>query len=453
MAAVDPFAAPDLSSGSASDALKNLLGYIGTRTSGLDAAGNSVLAGNGPAAAYTSAIANQNTATGLTPRAMAALRTQSTSGINDQYNSAARALSTNLLQRGAVGMGGVPSSGGDIARGFQPLYSAMEAAKTKANTDTIMADELAKQKSLYQNQQLALQAAGQQISGATGLFNSGSQALSGATGTADALAGIQPASLSRLLGTSLLSNALSQPNGGLVGTGVKDILHAVGLGGSSDGPPAPLGSVYGPPAPDGPPAPEGSVYGPPDPNAGLTDALSNPPSDTGMAGPDAGAVQAGEGTGGAAATGAVSSAVAPGAAAWGIVSSAAAAAGFAGAAAGVISGIHAWKNSSPHNFANRFVQSVQVPTGNALAQVVAGVNSRYAAGTLTSDDISQAVQALTDIGTAFDSAATKLGEDPLNPGKQAKAGGGQVVARQARQTIDPLIAHLIADVKAKDSAA
>ncbi len=58
---------------------------------------------------------------GLSPEAMSALRTQGTSGINAQYQSAAQAMNSQLLRRGAAGQGQLPGSGGDISRAYQPL--------------------------------------------------------------------------------------------------------------------------------------------------------------------------------------------------------------------------------------------------------------------------------------------------------------------------------------------
>lgn len=165
--------------------------------------------------------------TGLSPQALSALRTQSTSGISDQYESAAKALSTGLLRRGAVGQGALPSSGGDISRAFQPLYSSMEAAKTKAERDTILADDTARRDSLDRNNALSV------------------AALNSAGGFANTLADIEPASMRNLLLTSLLSGAVSgggalgglMRGGGTNGSGnfgvIGDLLG--GLGGGSEG--------------------------------------------------------------------------------------------------------------------------------------------------------------------------------------------------------------------------
>lgn len=179
--------------------------------------------------AFQNAINNQNTATGLSPEALSALRTQGTSGINDQYQSAAQAVNSNLLRRGAAGGGELPGSGGDISRAYQPLYSAMEAAKTKANTDTILADEAAKQKSLYQNQQMALGAANNVFGNANTLFNSGNAALGGAANIANAAGELEGPDYWKMLLASLGTSALTGGvggrggGGGLVsGTGLND---------------------------------------------------------------------------------------------------------------------------------------------------------------------------------------------------------------------------------------
>lgn len=248
--ATDPMAAPDLTSGSASDSLKSLLQLLGNRSTALDPGLASLTSMSGSAAgAFQNAINNQNTSMGLSPEAMSALRTQGTSGINDQYQSAAQALNSNLLRRGAAGQGVLPGSGGDISRAYQPLYSAMEAAKTKANTDTIMADEAAKRQSLYQNQQLALGAANNVFGNQTSLFNAGNAALGQAGSVANALADLEGPNLLKLLGTSLATGAFTGTGpgaslvsgGGTNGTGnfgvLGDLLGQVtgsGGGGSTD---------------------------------------------------------------------------------------------------------------------------------------------------------------------------------------------------------------------------
>lgn len=141
---------------------------------------------------------------GLSPEALSAFRTEATSGIDSQYQSAAQALNSQLLRRGAVGQGALPSSGGDISRAYQPLYSAMEAAKTKSNRDTILTNETAKRESLYQNNQLA------------------QNALSSAGGFANNLADIEPGSTKQLLLAALLSTALGKGSPLTSGTGTND---------------------------------------------------------------------------------------------------------------------------------------------------------------------------------------------------------------------------------------
>ncbi len=227
-----PVTPPNLTGGSASDALRALLGYGANRTAAADSQATDMFAGRGLAGgAYANAIGNQNTATGLSPEALAALRTQGTSGINDQYQSAAQALNSQLLRHGATGNQQLPGYGGDISRAYQPLYSAMEAAKSKAQQDTILADEAAKQKSLYQNQQLALQAAQGLNSGATSLFNAGTGALGQSGGIAQALASLEGPDIWKLLGTQGLTSLLTQT--GLAGKGVDEIKKLLGFGGDA----------------------------------------------------------------------------------------------------------------------------------------------------------------------------------------------------------------------------
>jgi hypothetical protein len=202
-------ATTDLTSGSAQDAIKALLQTSYDRSNSLFGKSE-----------------------GLSPEALSAFRTEATSGIQNQYDSAARALTSDLLRRGAVGGGSIPSSGGDISRAFQPLYTAREAAKTKAQRDTILADEAAKRESLQQNNALSMTALG-----TAGNF-------------ANTLADIEPASVKNLLLTALLSGATGGgggPLGSLItGTGTNDTgSHGIlgdllgkipGVGGSTGNP-------------------------------------------------------------------------------------------------------------------------------------------------------------------------------------------------------------------------
>ncbi len=223
--AVDPMQA-NLSTGSASDDLKSLLQLFANRSNALNPTLDSINSAAPQATtALTNAIANQNTATGLSPQALAAMRTQATSGINDQYQSAAQAVNSQLLRRGAAGQATLPGSGGDISRAYQPLYSAMEAAKSKATEDTIMADEAAKQKSLYQNQQLAQNAANSVFGNTTSVFNAGNAALGQAGSTADALASLEGPSLTKLLATSLATGAATGtgPGGSILSKAISKI--------------------------------------------------------------------------------------------------------------------------------------------------------------------------------------------------------------------------------------
>ncbi len=233
---------PNLGAGTAEESMKSILGYLGQRSTMLDPALGQLTQGAGNAAgAYQNAIANQNTSQGLSPQALSALRTQGTSGITDQYQSAANALNTQLLRRGAAGQSGLPTSGGDYSRAFQPLYSSMEAAKTKAQTDTILADEAAKQKSLYQNQGLALNAANSLYGNANSLYNSGNSALGQAGQVSQALAQLEAPDFWKLLGTQGLTSLLTGT--GAVGKGVDELKKLLGIGGDSVSPTTGLDSI------------------------------------------------------------------------------------------------------------------------------------------------------------------------------------------------------------------
>ena len=207
---------------SAIDDLQSLYNSLSGRAGALDPSVAALQGLNGSASgAFGNAIANQNTAQGLSPEALSAMRTQATSGINDQYQSAAQALNSQLLRRGAIGSAQLPGSGGDISRAYQPLDSAMEAAKTKATTDTILADEAAKRQSLYQNQQLALSAANNVFGNQVGAFNAGNSALTGAAGIANDIGNLETPNFAKLLATSLLTGAATGtgPGGGLLSGG------------------------------------------------------------------------------------------------------------------------------------------------------------------------------------------------------------------------------------------
>ena len=213
------------------DDLRALQQTMVGRSTMLDPAlGSLTGAAGGATDVFKNAFANQNTATGLSPEAMSALRTQGTSGINDQYQSAAQALNSALLRRGAVGQGALPGSGGDISRAYQPLYTAMEAAKTKAQTDTILADEAAKRQSLYQNQQLAQNAANSLFGNTASLFNASNAPLNSAAQVSNSIADLETPNLLKLLGTSALTSALGGGIGGTGGGG--SLLSGTGTNGS-----------------------------------------------------------------------------------------------------------------------------------------------------------------------------------------------------------------------------
>jgi len=220
--------------------LQNIYGTLAGRANVLGPTlGSLTSAAPGAADVYRNAFANMNTAQGLSPEALSALRTQGTSGINDQYQSAAQALNTQLLRRGAVGQGALPSSGGDISRAYQPLYTAMEQAKSKAQTDTILADEAAKRASLTENRTNALSAANSLFGNTGSIFNASNAPLGAAAGVANSIADLEGPSIGKLFGTSLLSSALSGQGGlfsggGTNGTGngglLGDALGRMGIG-------------------------------------------------------------------------------------------------------------------------------------------------------------------------------------------------------------------------------
>ncbi len=237
----------NLTDGSAKDNLQALLAYLGQRAGTLNPT-LGTLTGQAPGAANAlgTAIGNYGMSTGLSPEALSALRTQATSGINDQYQGAAQALNTQLLRRGAMGTD-LPGSSGDIARGYAPLYAAAEAAKTKANTDTILADEAAKQKSLTENNANALNAANSVFGNTSSIFNAGNADLGQAASVANSIADLEGPSLLKLLGTSALTGAATgtgifgklASGGGTNGSGnfglVGDLLSKIpGLGGGGD---------------------------------------------------------------------------------------------------------------------------------------------------------------------------------------------------------------------------
>lgn len=462
--------APDLTSGSAQDSLKNLLQLFANRTASLNPSLDA-LGGVSPDAisAFKSAIANQNVATGLSPEAMSALRTQGTSGIEDQYNSAASALTTNLLRRGSIGQGGIPASGGDIARGFQPLYSAMEAAKTKAATDAILADEAAKQTSLARNETNALTAANDVFSNTGSIFNSGNSALSQAGATADALAGLEGPSLAKLLGTSLVTGALTGTGIGsslISGTGLNktgnfgilgDLLGKIpGFGGSSDTPaPSMSNQPLGPYLPPDTTTPVSSGM--------VTDAAGNPIQlaslgTAGLSAALAGGAPAIAGLGGTAAAGlgalpSVADAVAAGMPAAGgaisatlpEVSQVAADLGttapaahsavlgllgnpVTGVVAGAVLGAIAWVKSQAHWEANTWTKGFQAPFDQKMDSIKAQLGALKQSGELTPDAIAQTQTAAKAAMDGYLQQLDKFYREKGTKSDQAK------VAAQAYQT-------------------
>lgn len=372
----------------------------------------------GAADSYQKFLDNQNTATGLSPEALSALRTQGTSGINDQYQSAAQSINSQLLRRGAAGGGELPGSGGDISRAYQPLYSAMEAAKTKAQTDTIMADEAAKEKSLYQNQQLAMQAAGNVFGNANTLYNSGNNAILGAAGIADKAAELEGPSWLKLLGTAGISGLLNPSSsggglGGLISGGgtngsgkfgvLGDLLGGIfGGGNSTHGTDAEALSKVDWGANDNSSA-LGKVAGLGE--AGLADAFKQLPaaggavadaagSAGGFLGDALGTVGAGLGTAASAVGSGIASAA--GAVGSGLSSLASAAVplltnpitAIAGAA---ILGAVAWTKSQAHWEANTWTKGFQAPFDNHMQDAVNQVQQLKASGQYT-PEVAQQMQ-------------------------------------------------------------
>lgn len=447
------------------DDLRNLQDMLGNRIGLQDPALAALNGLSGSAAgAYGNAIANQNTAEGLSPQAMSALRTQATSGINSQYQSAAQALNSQLLRRGAVGQAQLPGSGGDISRAYQPLYSAMEAAKTKATTDMILADEAAKRASLTENRANALSAASSVFGNANSIYNSQNSAIGQTANIANEVAGLESPNILKLLGTSALTSAISGGIGGsgskgglLSGTGINDsgqygiLGDALGAikgiftgGGNGDLPVPNNGNVIGPTIPYDKP------FGPNNPNSlgevtSLgTDAIGSLltkavlPKVASETLPEA----IPETTAGVN-SGALSDVAKYGTTAAGAIATAAKAAGTTvegamgslGNAAmglltnpvtavigGAILATTLWLKSQAHWEANTLVKDIQNPFGENLGKIVNGFNDAYNSGQLSREQAISIRNQTQDLITDFNNKVTEFakgGKDETKVALQA----------------------------------
>jgi hypothetical protein len=256
----------------------------------------------------------------------------------------------------------------------------MEAAKTKATTDTILADEAAKRQSLYQNQQLALGAANSVFGNQTSAFNAGNSALNGAAGIANDIGSLETPNLLKLLGTSAIGSALSGGIGGAGGAG--GLLSGTGL--NSTGNFGILGDLLGKiPGLGGGTAinssggvgnsPYGPVY---DPNTGGTASTGGTGAgDLSTAAADTAAATGAAASTGGGITGALGSA---GSAALGFLTNpVTAAVGGALLAAGAII-----KSTQVHPTANTLIKDVQGPFGENLSKIVNGFDQALASGQL-----------------------------------------------------------------------
>lgn len=193
----------------------------------------------------TDALARRNEATGLSPQALSALRTNATSNLNAGFQSAAQAARSDLIRRGAYGGGKMPGSEGDIIRSMTPLYGALETARGQANRDVILADEQARIQSLLGNRQAAenasnmmmggigqfgqiynptpyLGAAENTVGNMTNLYTAPTAWSGQAINAAGGLADMEPGSFKNILLTSLLSSL--GPNG-QGGSGLMDWIN------------------------------------------------------------------------------------------------------------------------------------------------------------------------------------------------------------------------------------
>ena len=117
-----------------------------------------------------SAIGGMNEAPGLSPEAMAALRSQAVEGPQRDYQSQVEQLKTSLAGRGAYGGGDTPGALGEIVRGYAPLMSNRDSTRQNLLSQAILADEQRKFESLGLNRQTGLGAinAGTNLTSALG---------------------------------------------------------------------------------------------------------------------------------------------------------------------------------------------------------------------------------------------------------------------------------------------
>lgn len=174
--------------------------------------------------------------TGLSEPAKSALLTQAMSDIPKRYDDASKALKVELARRGAIGQQGLPGSAGDIIRGYEPLMAERENARTQAMTNTVLADEQARQ----QNYQTSANAANQlsgigglisttynptqsantlmgALQGGLGAYGQGNQMFGTAGSLVNALTGNQQTSMTNLILGSILASAGAGAAGGLLG--------------------------------------------------------------------------------------------------------------------------------------------------------------------------------------------------------------------------------------------
>jgi len=181
--------------------------------------------------AIQSAIDNQNT--GLTPEAMAALRTQALEQVPANFNRMEEQIRTELMRRGALG-GDLPASAGDYVRELGGLDAQKEALRAGLLSQATLADQSA----LQQNRANALNAAGltNSLLGTAGGLESPNAFLGSANQTLNTMLGgvggqagaqLQALGVQATLGNSLATNSPESLKSillaGLLGTAGKNI--------------------------------------------------------------------------------------------------------------------------------------------------------------------------------------------------------------------------------------
>lgn len=136
---------------------------------------------------YGNVFANANQ--GFSPEARSAFRTEMTSTLPSQYEAAAKNMRTRLLRTGAMG-GTLPPDTGQILSGFAPLEQGFLETRSRANRETIMADEALQERNR---------------NAAAGVM---SGALSGSQGAVNSLAGLESTSMKNILAASLLGTGM-----------------------------------------------------------------------------------------------------------------------------------------------------------------------------------------------------------------------------------------------------